>query len=106
MKDKIYLIVSSHKVERMTKNLPDLKRGEIPIEVVVEVAQTAFRTPVIIKEIYIEDWREGIDMADVDFEGRAITAEEAQIIREKRLEKMRGILEENGYTIEKAEEEE
>ncbi len=44
-------------------------------------------------------------MADVDFEGRAITAEEAQIIREKRLEKMRVILEAQGYTVEKPEEE-
>jgi chitinase len=103
MKETIYLIVSPYKVERMTKNLPDLKRGEIPIRVELEVAETAFRTPVIVKEVYVEDWREGIDMADVDFEGRAITAEEAQLIRERRLEKMKEILETQGFTVEKAE---
>lgn len=104
MKEIIYLVVSPWKVERMTKNLPELKRGEIPIKVEIEVQDTAFRTPVIAKKIIVDDWREGIDMADVDFNGNIITEEEAELIRERRLEKMREILQENGYTIEKKEE--
>lgn len=103
MQEIIYLVASRSKVERMTKNLPELKRGEIPIRVSVTIEPDAFRVPVIEKEIYIEDWREGVDMGDIDFEGRAITKEEAQTIRELRLEKMREILSNNGYTIEKNE---
>lgn len=106
MKETIYLTVSKSKVEKMTKSLPDVRRGEIPIKVLVEVEEQAFRTPVIEKTIYIDDWREGIDMADVDFNGSAITQEEAQMLRDRRLEKMREILESQGYTVEKPEKEE
>lgn len=104
MKEIIYLVVSQQKVERMTKNLPQLSRGEIPVKVSVEVEQGAFRTPVIEKEITVNDWRLGIDLDDIEFKQHVITGEEADMIRERRIEKMRGILQENGYSVEKVEE--
>lgn len=106
MREVIYLVVNRNKVERMTKNLPSLGRGEIPVKVSVTIEDTAFRTPVIEKEVYVEDWREGIDMADVDFNGLAITEEEVKVIRERRLAKMKEILESQGYSVEKEEDEE
>lgn len=106
MKDTVYLIVSRRGVQRMTKNLPSTARDEVPVRVKVEMEESAFRTPVIEKEVYIDDWREGIDMADVDFKGGAITEEEAQIIRDQRLAKMREILTTQGYTVVPPEQEE
>jgi hypothetical protein len=103
MKEVIYLVISRYKVERMTKNLHALGRGEIPVKVVVEVEETAFRTPVIEKKVYVEDWREGIDIVDIDFKETAITPEEAEVIKQRRLETMRGILEHQGYTVTKPE---
>jgi hypothetical protein len=99
MKEIIYLVVSPYKVERMTKNLPSLHRGEIPVKLTVNVDAKAFREPVISKEVYIEDWREGIDIADVEFKSNIITEEEAEQIRQRRLEKMRDILQEQGYMV-------
>ena len=104
MKEVIYLVVSRNKVERMTKNLPSIYKGEIPVKVTVTIEDTAFRTPVIEKEVYIDDWREGVDMADVEFKESVITKEEAEIIRQKRLAKMQEILEAQGYQITKPEE--
>jgi hypothetical protein len=81
MKEVIYLVVSPYKVERMTKNLPSLSRGEIPVKLTVHVEDKAFREPVISKEVHIEDWREGVDIADVEFRGSVITPEEADLIK-------------------------
>src|SRR5215217_720626 len=99
MKETIYLVVSPYKVERMTKNLPGLSRGEIPVKLTITVDEKAFREPVISKEVHIDDWREGVDIADVEFRGSVITEEEAEIIKQRRLEKMRGILEAQGFTV-------
>jgi hypothetical protein len=87
----------------MTKNLPATSRGEIPVKLHVTIEEGAFREPVIAKEVVINDWREGIDMADVEFEWLSITEEEAEVIRGRRLEKMKSILESNGYSIQKVE---
>lgn len=106
MKTVIYLVADRSGVRRMTKSLPSIYRGEIPIKVAVTIEDTAFRTPVIEKSIVIDDWREGIDMADVEFKKDIITAEEADIIRRKRLEKMREILTDNGFTVVKQPEDE
>lgn len=103
MREVIFLVADRHGVRRMTKNLPSLNRGEIPIKVKVEVEEQAFRTPVIEKEIYVEDWREGIDMADVEFNLNAITKEEAEIIKQKRFDKMQSLLEAQGYAVTKPE---
>ena len=85
MKETIYLVVSPYKVERMTKNLPGLSRGEIPVKLTITVDEKAFREPVISKEVHIDDWREGVDIADVEFRGSVITEEEAEIIKQRRL---------------------
>ena len=34
MKDVIYLVVNANQVVRMTKTLPSLKRGEVPIKII------------------------------------------------------------------------
>ncbi len=99
MNEIIYLVVDRYNVKRMTKNLPSLNRGEIPIKLELVVEETAFRNPVIEKRVVVEDWRQGVDIADVDFKETTITEEEAELIRERRLEKMRGILEAQGYKI-------
>jgi hypothetical protein len=99
VKEVIYLAVSRQRVERMTKNMPDLRRGEIPVKLVVEVEPGAFREPVIERHVQVTDWREGIDIADVELRESVITEAEAQLIRERRLEQMRRILEAQGYTV-------
>jgi hypothetical protein len=104
MKETIYLVASHYKVERMTKNLPALTRGEIPIKLTLTVDEKAFREPVISKEVHIDDWRDGVDIADVEFRGSVITEEEAELIKQRRLEKMRGILEAQGFTVTEPEE--
>lgn len=103
MRETIFLIATATKVERMTKNLPSLKRGELPIKVTIDIKQGAFRTPTIDKEIIIDDWREGIDMDDVEFNRNIITKQEAEDIKQKRLAKMQEILEGQGFTVTKKE---
>ncbi len=86
MRETIFLVISRHKVERMTKSLPSLKRGEIPVKLVVEVADTAFREPVIERRVEVIDWRDGIEVGDIELKESFITEEEAALIRGRRLE--------------------
>lgn len=99
MKDTTYLRVSPRRVEGMTKSLPDLRRGEIPVKLVVDVAPSAFREPVIERHVEVVDWRDGIDLADIDLRESIITEAEAQLIRDRRLAAMQRILEGHGYTV-------
>jgi hypothetical protein len=99
VKEVIYLAVSRRKVERMNKSMPDLARGEIPVKLVIEVDEAAFREPVIERHVHIADWREGIDIADVEMRESVITEAEAELIRQRRLAAMRHILEDHGYGI-------
>jgi len=103
MKEIIYLTASRNGVgSTVRKNLPtNLGRGEVPIKVVVEIAPDAFAPPVIEQSIYIENPYKGIDLEDVHFEGSTITEPEAELIRQKRLEKAANILKANGYSVEK-----
>lgn len=101
MTEIIYLVIDRSGVRRMTKNLPSLNRGEIPVKVKVTVENEAFRTPVIEKEVYVDDWREGVDIADVEFKQNVITPEEAEQIKQRRLEKMQEILQNQGYEVSK-----
>lgn len=103
MKETIYLVVSKNKVERMTKTLPNLYRGEIPVKLSVEVDETVFREPVLERKVTINDWREGIDIADIEFRESIITEEEAEKIRQMRIDKMQQILTNHGYSVEKIE---
>lgn len=104
MVETIYLYADKWGINRMTKNLGQVKRGEIPIKLELEVAEDAFREPVIEKKVVIEDWRQGVDIADVDFKETFITEEEAEAIRQMRLEKMSEILKSQGYTVAKEQE--
>lgn len=104
MKDVIYLRVSRRKVEAMTKSMPGLYKGDIPVKLTITVDDKAFREPVIEQTVEINDWQEGIDIADVELKQSVITPEEAALIRERRLDKMREILQENGYTVSKEDE--
>lgn len=99
MKEIIYLRVSRHKVEQMTKSLPSLQRGDIPVKLVIEVDAAAFREPVIERHVHVVDWREGIDIGDIELRESVITEAEAQVIRDRRLAAMRRILEEQGFTV-------
>lgn len=101
MKDTIFLVVTRRKVDRMTKSLPNLYSGEYVVKLEVDVSETAFREPTITRKIEIVDWREGIDLADVEFTEKFITPEEAELIKAKRLEKMKEILEGQGYKVER-----
>lgn len=101
MIETIYLYADKWGVNRMTKNLGQVKRGEIPIKLELVVDETAFREPVIEKKVVVEDWRQGVDIADVDFTETFITEEEAAKVREMRFEKMTEILQKQGYTVAK-----
>src|SRR4051794_39286514 len=101
MNTTIYLIVDGRGVQRMTKSLPSLYKGEIPIKLNLTVEPTAFREPVIEKTVVVEDWREGIDIADVNFKETTITETEAQLIQEQRLQRMAEVLAAQGYVITK-----
>lgn len=106
MKEVIYLTASRNGIgNTVRKNLPtNLGRGEVPIKVIIEIAPDAFAPPVIEQSIYIENPYKGIDLEDVHFNGSTITEAEAEVIRQRRLEKAASILQANGYTVEKVEE--
>jgi hypothetical protein len=99
MKDTIYLRVSRVRVEGMTKSMPGLHRGEIPVKIQIEIEPGAFREPVIEKQIHITDWREGIDFADVELKEATITEAEAEMIRQRRVAELIGALQKRGYTV-------
>lgn len=99
MKEVIYLKVSRQRVEGMTKNLPDLKRGEIPVKLEVIVDPAVFGAPTIEQTVHVTDWREGLAFPGVGLEDLVITEAEAEMIRAQRLEAMRAALEQNGYTV-------
>jgi hypothetical protein len=106
MTETIYLIVSRTKVERMVKTEPSLRQlrtGEVPIKVNVTVEPKAFQLPVIEKEVYVDDWTEGLGVGDIEFKRTAITPKEAEQIRQGRLAEMQKVLEAQGYTISKPE---
>lgn len=103
MKEVIYLVASRAGVgSTVRKNLPtNLNRGEVPIKVTVEIAPDAFAPPVTEQAISIQNPYRGIDLEDVHFNGSIITEAEAEIVRQRRLEKAAEILRANGYEVAK-----
>lgn len=99
MKEIIYLRVSRQRVEGMTKSLPQLHRGDIPVKLTIEVDNAAFREPVIEHQVHVTDWRQGIDLPAVDLSDGIITEKEAEMIRAQRLAAMRAVLEQHGYEV-------
>ena len=106
MTDTIYLILSPSKVERMVKTekaATSLYKDEIPVKVTIEVPDENWKRPYLEKRIVVNRWDKGIDVEDVHFENDFVTEQEAQMIREKRLEKMKEILEGQGYKVDREE---
>jgi hypothetical protein len=106
VKETIYLIVSKAKVERMVKTEPSLRSlrtGEVPVKINVTVEPKAFQLPVIEKEVYVDDWTEGLGIGDVEFKRTAITPKEAELVRQSRLAEMKAVLEGQGFSVTKAE---
>ncbi len=99
MKEVIWLAVNRQQVVKMTKNPPDLKPGEIPVKLVVDVDPAAFSTPVLEQHVRIADWREGLVLADPELREAVITEAEAEMIRAQRLTAMRTALEQRGYVV-------
>lgn len=107
MTDIIYLICDQNKVVRMVKtprSALDLYKGEIPIKVNIEVPDTNWKPPFLEKDIVVDRWDDKIDVNDIKFEGDFVTTEEAQMIRDLRLQRMKEILEEQGFKVERNEE--
>jgi hypothetical protein len=107
MREVVYLVASPNGLDKsVRKNLPtQLRRGEIPIKVTVDIAKDAFAPPVLEQHISIESPYKGIDLADVHFKGDIITEEEAEVIRKRRLEAAAQILKANGYGVTEPEQE-
>lgn len=99
VKDVIYLVFDKYSVKRMTKKAPALGRGEVFTKVSFEAQDRVFREPVLETSIVIEDWREGLDIGDVELREGTITKTEADMIRKARVEAMVAELEERGYTV-------
>jgi hypothetical protein len=101
MKDTIYLCISARGVQKMTKSMPDTRAGEIAVRLEVEVDASALRPPVLTRKVHIADWRDGIELSDVEFREGIITDDEATLIRQRRLDRMEQILAEHGYKVER-----
>jgi hypothetical protein len=99
VRDTIYLVFDRHSVIRMTKRSPALGRGEVYTKVAFEAQDRVFREPVLETSILIEDWREGLDIGDVELKEGTITSTEAEMIRKARVEAMVNELEGRGYTV-------
>lgn len=101
MKETIYLLVDARGVQGMRKSLTTTKRGEVCVKLNIEMPAKAFNPPMLEQTVVINDWRDGIDLEDVQFRNSVITEEEAEVIRQRRLEKMKEVLESQGYKVEK-----
>jgi hypothetical protein len=99
MKDTIWLKCDKAGVRGMTKGMPDTRRGEIAVKLVIEVQDGAYTPPVAEQHVTISDWREGTNLPDVDLREAVITEDEAQVIRDLRIAAMRQVLEERGFTV-------
>lgn len=105
MKDVIYLVANKNRIDRLMRSVPEnLRKGEHAMRVEVTVDDQAFRSPLLTKQIHVEDWREGIDVSDVEFSEPYITEAEAKIIRDRREAQLIETLKAKGYNISKVEE--
>lgn len=97
----IWLVISAGDgVERMTKRQPgQLGRGEHPVKVTVEYDTEALRPPMLETRVLIEDWRQGLDVGDINMKQATITATEAEAIRRMRRQAMVEQMQELGYTV-------
>lgn len=103
MTETIFLIADAYGIKAFRKTLPDVRRGEIPLKLTITVPKEAFNPPALSKEVVIEDWRQGIELEDVEFRHNIITEAEAEQIRQSRLKQMEAVLKAQGYTVTKPE---
>ena len=104
MKDTAYMICSRKKIENMRKTLPkDLSPAQIPIKVNLEIPDEQFGPKVLEKKVFVNEFRDNLDLEDVDFEGSHITEEEAEMIKENRKESARKFLEDQGFKVQEEE---
>lgn len=102
MNHVVYLVVDRYAVRRMnTKQVPQTKQGEHILKLEVEVKPEAFRDPLVTQKVTVDDWREGIDVSDVEFKNGFITKDEAEKIRKDRLEHTVELLRAQGFQITK-----
>jgi EAL domain-containing protein (putative c-di-GMP-specific phosphodiesterase class I) len=106
MKEVIYLVVDEAGVRRMTKNLPALNKYELPLKLEIEVTPEAFRSPTLTRKVVVTDWRQGIDVPQLDAKELFITEEEAENLRRQRIKRLAQTLEAEGYTVIKPNEKE
>jgi hypothetical protein len=99
VRDLVYLVFTRHNVVRMTKKTPALARGEFYTKLQFTALDGVFREPVLETSVVIEDWREGLDIGDVELKEGTITATEADMIRKAREEAMIRALADRGYTV-------
>lgn len=66
MKDKVYLVISSDGVQRMTKRAPSLYRDEVAISISVSVPDSAFRSNVVAVTLEVPEDRVIQPTADVE----------------------------------------
>jgi len=62
MKDKIYLVISPNRVERMVKNPPSLRPNEIFITLDVSIPQAVFKRPTFQGNINVTEEDEKFEL--------------------------------------------
>jgi hypothetical protein len=97
-KEPVFLVLSRRKVERMTKTVPSLRRGEIVVKLMVTAADSAFREPTLVREIVVTDPFDGI-IPDLDFDQPFITEAEAEQIKSQRVLRMAEQLKAQGWSV-------
>jgi hypothetical protein len=101
MRQTIYLIATPGGIDRMTKRQPDHNRGELPIKVTVNLPSSLFAPPTISQEITIADPFRDVEIGrDVELRQLFITQDEADVIKRRRMQEMREVLEAAGYKVE------
>jgi hypothetical protein len=99
-KQVIWLVMDEYGVDRMTKRMPaSLGKAEHAVKAEIEWDPRALRPPVLETRITIQDWRQGLDVGDIEFRQLTLTATEAEGIRQRRREAMVEQMRELGYTV-------
>ena len=95
----IYLVLSRRSVEKMYKNPPGVRRGEIVVKVHVKAADSAFREPTLVREIEVVDPVDGMHVPDIEFTQKFITEAEVEVLKQRRIAAMIELLAEQGYHV-------
>jgi hypothetical protein len=99
MRDTVFIVVDRAGARKMTKGLPAVKRGEIPIKLNLVVDPSAFAPPVVEQSLHITDWRAGRGAIQFAVKEGTITEAEAASLKADMLLEMRETLERAGYTV-------